>query len=101
MNTHEITQEIFSENESIATYNHSLRVLGEQASRFGSYIPMFIQVEIDDVNEKIRACQNRIRYLTDVLEALRVEQDAAPSPPAPSSDAVRQEDRRHSNERET
>jgi hypothetical protein len=63
MDADELKEEIQHQQELIKGYRKRQRVLEQQASVFGLHVPPHIQIEIDDLQEKIYECEDMIAKL--------------------------------------
>lgn len=54
-------------HELIKEYNKRLRVLELQAAKFGLYVPPHIPIEIDEITEKVRICEQVIEKIERVF----------------------------------
>src|SRR5262245_39101173 len=63
MNADEIKEEIEHQRILQKEYRKRLRVLEQQAAKFGIYVPPHLEIEIDDIKEKIRDCEKQIDSL--------------------------------------
>jgi hypothetical protein len=62
MNADEIKEEILHQRDLQKEYRKRIRVLEKQAAKFGdAYVPPHIQVEIDELTEKIQACEQTVK----------------------------------------
>ncbi len=68
MDADEIKAEIAHQRILQKEYRKRLRVLEEQAAKFGIYVPPQIQIEIDELIEKIEACETKIRQFEALLQ---------------------------------
>lgn len=69
MDADEIKEEIAHQRTLQREYRKRLRVLEAQAAKFGIYVPPHIQIEIDEMNEKISDCENAIMAHKEALSA--------------------------------
>jgi hypothetical protein len=60
MDADEREEEIAHQQELIKGYRKRQRVLEQQAAVFGLHVPPHIQIEIDDLNETIQQCKNKL-----------------------------------------
>ena len=62
MKVEEIKEEIAHQHELIRGYRKRQRVLEQQAAVFGLHVPPHIQIEVDELGEKIQSCGKRILF---------------------------------------
>jgi CheY-like chemotaxis protein len=68
MDTDELEEEIQHQRILRKEYRKRLRVLQQQAAKFGeTYVPPHVQVEIDDLEEKIQGCDQVIKIFEQTL----------------------------------
>jgi len=76
MDEQELIDEIKQNRELIKTHNRHIKVLEQQAARFGDFhVPSHILLEIDDLKEKIRSHEEQIeKYKNILVTPLKEEQ---------------------------
>jgi hypothetical protein len=68
MDADEIKEEIEHQRILQKEYRKRLRVLEQQAAKYGdAYVPPHIQIEIDDSNDKIDECESLILSMTNQI----------------------------------
>lgn len=68
MDADELKEEIAHQRTLQKEYRKRLRVLEQQAAKFGVHAPPHIQVEIDDITEKMQEKEHEIAKLRALLE---------------------------------
>ena len=69
MNSEDIKAEIQHQHELISGYRKRQRILEQQAAVFGLQVPPHIQIEIDELGDKIQSCGQRIALLEQSQQA--------------------------------
>jgi hypothetical protein len=67
MGLEEIEEEIEHQKALIKSYRKRMRVLEQQAAAFGLHVPPHIQIEIDELAERIEACKKIIEHNEHML----------------------------------
>ena len=67
MDTDELREEILHQRELQKEYRKRLRVLEQQAAKFGIYVPPHIQIEVDELKEKLEACERNVKLHKESL----------------------------------
>jgi hypothetical protein len=74
MDANELKEEILHQRELQKEYRKRLRVLEKQAAKFGIYVPPHVQIEVDELQEKISECEQEIdtnkKYFGKSLEII-------------------------------
>lgn len=71
----EIKEEIEHQKGLIKDYRKRLRVLERQAAVFGLQIPPYIQIEIDEITQRIETCETKIEGYELQIRAPRITQN--------------------------
>jgi hypothetical protein len=74
MDADEIKEEIAHQRVLQKEYRKRLRVLEQQAAKFGdTYVPPHIQVEIDELAEKVKRCENKVNDHNKLIVMISLE----------------------------